>query len=339
MDKLLELEKKLIQVREELGKSIDERLDDILAKAKVEDRRAIEREGVDSATSAAGATEEGQRSDPATIKAKAEKDAAAAMERSKDHKNVKPHVDERNKVTVPHNGEVKEVVHAEPKRWEAKPKEGTTKVVEEEVRSKGHNAKGETIVHKPLKVIGQGIKIKKDSNGNVINEVNQAKADFERWNAKNEAKIAARPKKEEPAKPKTTIIRKKPEETKKSIDERLDDLIKAVTPGLGVIKEKKSEVSDEQKMLEEKLKDPEARKMMLNSNIKATNHIRAYDKQKKADAANQNKVYDKAVAADDPDQRPPVSQKKRSQTGIDQVNRRKEAPDKKLIAKENKGFL
>lgn len=116
----------------------------------------------------------------------------------------------------------------------------------------------------------------------------------------------------------------------KSIDDRLDDLLKSLIKKPG-----ESKGRSEQERLEEKLKDPKVREAALRSNVKASAPILDHAKKKKE----QNAEYDKAVVADDPDQRPAVAQKKRTATFIDQFNRRKEAPDKKLINKENKGEL
>ncbi len=76
--------------------------------------------------------------------------------------------------------------------------------------------------------------------------------------------------------------------------------------------------------MEAKLKDP-------NFKLKALMH-----QQKEA---NKYAAYDKSVETFDPDHRPPVANKKRTATYIAQFNRRKEAPDKKLINRENKGEL
>lgn len=80
--------------------------------------------------------------------------------------------------------------------------------------------------------------------------------------------------------------------------------------------------------VETKLKDPEYKRKALVHNAKERQAVK--DKET---------TYDNAVKEHDPDQRPAVAQKKRGQAFITQFNRRKNAPDKKLIDKENRGEL
>lgn len=112
-----------------------------------------------------------------------------------------------------------------------------------------------------------------------------------------------------------TIIKRKGESSGKTKDERVSE-------------EKRSKELANQKELEQKMSDPEYKKKALLFQTKQNENKKA-----------QNENYDKAVQTDDPDARPPVAQKKRSATFIQQFNRRKDAPDKKLINKEKTGKI
>jgi hypothetical protein len=85
---------------------------------------------------------------------------------------------------------------------------------------------------------------------------------------------------------------------------------------------------DSQKEMEQKLQDPSFKNAALVSNKKDI------DDKKQVEVN-----YDKAVETVDPDAKPAVATKKRKATYIAQFNRRKEAPDAKLIDKESKGEL
>jgi hypothetical protein len=113
---------------------------------------------------------------------------------------------------------------------------------------------------------------------------------------------------------KAKVIRKKPNESKGKAKSERD------------AEAKRDKELAAQKELEEKLKDPEFRKKALLHNAKEQKEIK-----------DQYKAHDEAVKQVDTDERPPVATKKRGANFIQQFNRRKEAPDKKLINKEKKG--
>lgn len=85
---------------------------------------------------------------------------------------------------------------------------------------------------------------------------------------------------------------------------------------------------ENQAKVEAKLKDPAYKQAALVHNAK-----------KRITVREKNETYDNAVKEHDPDHRPPVAQKKRSSTFIEQFNRRKGADDKKLINKEKRGEI
>jgi len=110
---------------------------------------------------------------------------------------------------------------------------------------------------------------------------------------------------------KADVIRRKPGEKKgASSDER-------------AASEKQQAEAKVRSETEEKLKNPEFRDKALAFN--AREHSRSSES---------SSNYDKAVQTIDPDAKPTVATKKRKATYIEQFNRRKEAPDKKIIARQ-----
>jgi len=110
---------------------------------------------------------------------------------------------------------------------------------------------------------------------------------------------------------KADVIRKKPGEKKGASSEER------------AASEKQQSETKARSEVEEKLKSPEFRDKALAFNI------REHSKSQETAGA-----YDKAVQTVDPDAKPAVATKKRKATYIEQFNRRKEAPDKKIIARE-----
>jgi hypothetical protein len=110
---------------------------------------------------------------------------------------------------------------------------------------------------------------------------------------------------------KADVIRRKPGEKKgASSDER-------------AASEKQQAEAKIRSEAEEKLKNPEFRDKAL-----------AFNTREHSRSSESSSNYDKAVQAIDPDAKPTVATKKRKATYIEQFNRRKEAPDKKIIARQ-----
>ena len=321
MDKLLELEKKLIQVREELEKA----------------NNGMQLELKQKKPKKPGLTPEERKAQSERSRQKQEKRSAQtkmAQENWDKLYGAKKSIDDRlddilEKAKVEDKRKIERKGISSASSAQTTEQEDPSAAME---RAKNHkNVPDAPIIpEEPRKPINH--KWKGDLSNVTVSKDKEGNSTAGRGTISNVDRLAAEKMRQHNSDKKTKVkpkvVVRKISDVKKSMSDRLDDVLEKLAKG-----------HLDQKTIEEKMKDPEWRKQALEANKKITAPIVNQAKAQKQKIQSQNDAYDDAVETHDPDARPAVSQKKRSQTGIDQVNRRKEAPDRKLIAKEKKGIL